>query len=48
MNLTLFSIFSAGFLTFFTPCVLPIIPIYFIALAGGSMVGVKKIDFQCF
>ncbi len=35
MNLTLFSIFTAGFLTFFTPCVLPLIPIYLLVLAGG-------------
>ncbi len=48
MNLTLFSIFSAGFLTFFTPCVLPIIPIYFIALAGGSMANVQKNRFSMF
>ncbi|MBN2525507.1 MAG: sulfite exporter TauE/SafE family protein [Deltaproteobacteria bacterium] len=39
MNLDLFTVFGAGVLTFFTPCVLPLIPIYLTALTGGSITG---------
>jgi len=34
MNLSLLSIFGAGVLTFASPCVLPIVPVYFAMLAG--------------
>lgn len=36
MNLDLIGIFGAGLLTFVTPCVLPLIPIYLSALVGGD------------
>ncbi len=36
MNLDLLGIFGAGVLTFVTPCVLPLIPIYLSALVGGD------------
>ena len=36
MNLDLLGIFGAGILTFVTPCVLPLIPIYLSALVGGD------------
>ncbi len=34
MNLSLLSIFGAGVLTFASPCVLPLVPVYFAMLAG--------------
>ncbi|MBU0551200.1 thioredoxin fold domain-containing protein [Myxococcota bacterium] len=37
MDLAIPSIFGAGVLTFFTPCVLPLIPIYLSALVGGDL-----------
>lgn len=37
MDLGLFGIFTAGVLTFVTPCVLPLIPIYLSALIGGDI-----------
>lgn len=37
MNLDLFGVFGAGVLTFATPCVLPLVPIYLAALAGGGL-----------
>jgi len=37
MGLGLFSVFGAGLLTFVTPCVLPLIPIYLSALIGGNI-----------
>jgi len=39
VNLDLLTVFGAGTLTFFTPCVLPLIPIYLTALTGGSITG---------
>ena len=39
MTVDLLSIFGAGILTFLTPCVLPIIPIYLAVLTGGDMAG---------
>lgn len=41
MSLDLLTVFGAGVLTFFTPCVLPLIPIYLAALTGGSVVGMS-------
>ena len=37
MSLSLPTIFVAGLLTFASPCVLPLIPIYLATLAGGSL-----------
>lgn len=37
MQLDLFGIFGAGVLTYLTPCVLPVIPIYLSALLGGDL-----------
>ncbi len=37
MNLELGAIYLAGLLTFLTPCVLPLIPIYFSILLGGAL-----------
>lgn len=37
MQLDLFGIFGAGVLTYLTPCVLPVIPIYLSALLGGDI-----------
>jgi len=37
MGLGLLSVFGAGLLTFVTPCVLPLIPIYLSALIGGNI-----------
>lgn len=42
MTYSAFSIFAAGLLTFASPCVLPLIPVYLAALAGGSVGGVKR------
>ncbi|MCB9524165.1 MAG: thioredoxin fold domain-containing protein [Myxococcales bacterium] len=39
MELALFTVFAAGVVTFFTPCVLPMIPIYLSTLVGGKPVG---------
>jgi len=36
-SVSILSIFGAGILTFLTPCVLPLIPIYLAVLAGGDM-----------
>jgi len=41
VSLDLLTVFGAGVLTFFTPCVLPLIPIYLAALTGGSVVGMS-------
>ncbi|MBN2344151.1 MAG: sulfite exporter TauE/SafE family protein [Deltaproteobacteria bacterium] len=41
MSFDLLTIFGAGMLTFLTPCVLPLIPIYLAALTGGSVVGLS-------
>lgn len=35
-------VFVAGFLTFFTPCVLPIIPIYFSTITGNTLEELKE------
>jgi len=37
MSFGLFGLFTAGLLTFLTPCVLPLIPIYLSALIGGDI-----------
>lgn len=37
MGLDLLGIFGAGLLTFLTPCVLPLVPIYLAALVGGDI-----------
>lgn len=37
MDLSLLSIFGAGLLTFASPCVLPLVPIYLATLAGGAV-----------
>lgn len=37
MSIDLLTIFGAGLLTFVTPCVLPLIPIYLAALVGGDV-----------
>lgn len=37
MDLSLLGVFGAGVATFLTPCVLPLVPIYLAALAGGSL-----------
>ena len=42
MSLGLLTVFGAGVLTFFTPCVLPLIPIYLAALTGGSITGMTS------
>jgi cytochrome c-type biogenesis protein len=39
MHLDLLGIYGAGFLTFVTPCVLPLVPIYLAALLGGTPAG---------
>jgi cytochrome c-type biogenesis protein len=39
MEVALATTFAAGLVTFFTPCVLPMIPIYLSALVGGQSVG---------
>ena len=43
MDLSLLAIFAAGTLTFFTPCVLPLIPMYISALVGTSVLGIKEV-----
>lgn len=37
MEYGLISVFGAGLLTFLTPCVLPLVPIYLAVLAGGGL-----------
>ncbi|MEZ4411085.1 MAG: cytochrome c biogenesis protein CcdA, partial [Polyangiales bacterium] len=37
MNLSLAAIFGAGLLTFASPCVLPLVPVYLSLLAGASV-----------
>lgn len=37
MDFSFGTLFGAGLLTFFTPCVLPMIPVYFAAMTGGSL-----------
>jgi len=44
MDLSLLGIFAAGTLTFFTPCVLPLIPMYISALVGTSVLGIKEVN----
>lgn len=41
MELDLLGIFGAGSLTFLTPCVLPLVPIYLAALTGGRLEDVQ-------
>jgi len=33
----MFAIFAAGVLTFASPCVLPLMPVYLATIAGGSL-----------
>jgi len=42
MSIDLLSLFGAGLLTFLTPCVLPLIPIYLAALMGGDITSLGK------
>ena len=42
-NLNLLIAFSAGFLTFFSPCFLPLVPAYLIYITGLSIDDIKKI-----
>jgi len=44
MDISVFAILVAGTLTFFTPCVLPLIPMYISALAGTSVLGIKHVS----
>ncbi len=37
MELTFTVIFTAGFLTFFTPCIFPLIPVYISLLVGEGV-----------
>lgn len=39
MSFDLITVFGAGLLTFVTPCVLPLVPIYLAALVGGDLRG---------
>jgi cytochrome c-type biogenesis protein len=41
MSLDLITVFGAGLLTFVTPCVLPLVPIYLAALVGGDLRGLS-------
>lgn len=38
-NITLFAAFIAGLLSFISPCVLPLIPVYLGYLSGSTMIG---------
>lgn len=38
-NITLFAAFFAGLLSFISPCVLPLIPVYLGYLSGSTIVG---------
>jgi len=42
MSIDLVTLFGAGLLTFVTPCVLPLIPIYLAALVGGDLDSLGK------
>ncbi len=44
MTLGLIGVFTAGLLTFFTPCVLPLIPIYLSALIGGDIRQMSRME----
>lgn len=44
MDISFVGIFAAGILTFFTPCVLPLIPMYISALVGTNVLGIKHIN----
>ncbi len=39
MDFSILTIFSAGLMTFLTPCVFPLIPVYLAALVGGDIAG---------
>ena len=43
-NVSLFISFGAGFLTFFSPCILPVIPGYLSYLTGLSSVDLQQLD----
>jgi len=42
MSFSMFTVFVAGILTFLTPCVLPLIPVYLAALTGGGISGMDS------
>ncbi|MEA3494334.1 MAG: cytochrome c biogenesis protein CcdA [Candidatus Margulisiibacteriota bacterium] len=42
-NINLFIAFSAGFLTFFSPCFLPLVPVYLVYITGLSSDDIKNI-----
>lgn len=44
MSLDLLGVFGAGLLTFVTPCVLPLVPIYLAALVGGDLREVRGLQ----
>jgi cytochrome c-type biogenesis protein len=37
MSFSMFALFGAGLLTFASPCVLPLMPVYLTTIAGGSL-----------
>jgi cytochrome c-type biogenesis protein len=41
MDLSALTVFGAGLLTFLTPCVLPVIPLYLATLSGGDIAGLS-------
>ncbi len=43
MTLNLLTIFGTGLLTFLTPCVLPLVPLYLASLAGGDLKAVASL-----
>lgn len=42
MAFSVLTVFGAGILTFFTPCVLPLIPVYLAALTGGNITAMNE------
>jgi cytochrome c-type biogenesis protein len=44
MTLSVATIFGAGLLTFLTPCVLPLVPIYLASLAGGDLKAIGTVS----
>ncbi len=42
MSISIITVFAAGILTFLTPCVLPLIPVYLAALTGGGITGMDR------
>lgn len=41
MDIGISAVFAAGLMTFLTPCVFPLIPVYLAALVGGDISGLK-------